>query len=493
MYCNGRKLSSGESPGNPSVPQGSSSHVPAQLLPATAIAAPNVSTTQVNGQPHMRLPVTNSFVPMQWQASLLDDIPSVQNNKPPKVPTLQQSPPILNQHPMQTNAHFTSLRQNASTALSHGQEENNTQYNLQRQLQPPISATNTVQGIGLDLSRTKPSGMAFTPRFTAEVSVPPIFTPSSAGRHLSAILGLTTPTNAATPGSKLPFASPPITTDLPGFNVPLSTPRVVEPERMVNADTEGSRIELQQLSQPKLDSGLRTNQTHYVNPQLGAGQEANRGHFKHSDSPTSYTGDSATVKNMNGQAPKDVANEAKSDSGPVFVSSASNEKAVTKSGSRIKPNLKVAIPNSNRDDLTAVTPSGLVSTSFPTNGSDLLPGLGPTLGSSRLPSISPTGQGIWSSGWHPFGSGDRELLPMPLTPFLNDNFDSFRDGHDPTFGAGHSFSLPSPTNAGLIPLTPRYLGFDPLVSARGDPSSAMPPKRTFEQAFESDVPTPKPK
>lgn len=493
VYYNGRKLSSGESPGNLSVPQENASHVPAmrQLLPATAIAASPEARMTLQSLP--RCSAADGFVPMQVHSSMLGGTPLFVQTINPEQPPTDQQLSVLNQYPVQTYAQGTVVEHNALQAQNRRQQEESNHRNPQGQPQLSPSATDATQTGEVDIPSSKPSSTVFTPRFTAEVPVPPLFTPNAAGRHLSTILGLTTPTAMATPGSKVPFAAQSTTTERTGANIPQSISRAVEPQRMVNKDDRGSELGLRTRKHMNSDSESQIREAQFADPQLINGQEDENVDSKPINSPMSYTRNSELAKSTSEAVPKNASNEAKSDPCVVPGSSNSNEKTTVRGGTRKKPDLRVAIPNSNRDDLTAVTSSGLFSATIPTNGSDFLPGLGPTLGSSRLPSMSPTGYGIWSSGWHPLGSGDRDAFPVPLTPFLNENLDSFRDGHDSEFGAGHPFSLPSPTNAGLIPLTPRFLGFDPLISARGDPSSAIPPKRTFEQAFENGVSNPKQK
>lgn len=157
------------------------------------------------------------------------------------------------------------------------------------------------------------------------------------------------------------------------------------------------------------------------------------------------------------------------------------------SSGRRKMNLTLPIGGPNHDNV--ITPSGLNSLETPSSGEDNTPF--PTAVLNRLPStISPTGSsgnGQWTSWMNGILQSDRDpteqdeqqssvpsddvvtstcppsIPTASFTPFLNDMIYTPRDG-------ATQFSLPSPTNAGLLPLTTRGMGFDTLLRA---PPTAM--------------------
>lgn len=133
---------------------------------------------------------------------------------------------------------------------------------------------------------------------------------------------------------------------------------------------------------------------------------------------------------------------------------------------RNKPNMTIGMANANRDELSSsATPSGLNSLATPSSGEDNGLPAG-SINNQRLnTTISPTGQCSWPS-WNTLVNTDRDLGHVPITPFLN--MDAVGSASDL---AGTGYALPSPTNAGLLPLTSRGFGLDTLLSTR---SSAHP-------------------
>lgn len=319
----------------------------------------------------------------------------------------------------------------------------------------PISATPRTQNF--QLLSDKPPFMTFTPRFSADILVPPLMTPNTAGRQLSSAFGLPTPSFNNVHGARFPFRQqekerehrvigtllPP-----PPSNRPIATPRqeqqVLRPATArLQSHEPNSLTSIQELTTPK---GPSTQSQSIAN-------DADAGHVS--------TITSEGADNSVGQR-KD-----------------SNDR----SGPRARPNLTVVIPNPNREDHASGTPSGLHSMSSPSSGSESFRGLM----SARLPGMTPTGQGMWGS-WNQLGSGERDIMQVPLTPFLNYNFDGAGELSNMGFGGGHHFSLPSPTHAGLIPLTPRIFGFDPLATSRAEGQSLLPSKRSFDQMFDQNSP-----
>lgn len=337
-----------------------------------------------------------------------------------------------------------------------------------------------------------------TPRFTAEVQFPPMFTPHTASRHLSAAFGLQTPTtiSARDQDSRLPFGQPVPGTQEPPVSAQFAAPPPQSARRFVNIAPKASNAARPPVAPPQVtnqtttlpsagtvpappSSAPRSNIVTELRPRpdpravATARENADNQHEKDGNTleeqaATSQpqhgaqTANSAEHKAENAEATIPVPySEPKTDG----QQNNGTERPATKS----KPNLTVFIPHPNRDDGVGETPSGLNSSSSPSSRNEPLP----SLGSARFPGMSPTGS-MWMS-WNPLATGDREAGHVPLTPFLN--MDAFGMTPDASaFGAGSHFSLPSPTNAGLIPLTPRILGFDPLVTARGDaPSTAAPP------------------
>lgn len=123
---------------------------------------------------------------------------------------------------------------------------------------------------------------------------------------------------------------------------------------------------------------------------------------------------------------------------------------------RQKPNLRVKITSPNRDDIVAGTPSGINSLTTPSSGDDNL------LGNINIPRLT-TGISPANSGWPPWNSlgTERDGGPVALSPFLH--MDSLSGPHDI---GGTAIALPSPTDAGLIPITPRGFGLESLLSSR---------------------------
>ena len=83
------------------------------------------------------------------------------------------------------------------------------------------------------------------------------------------------------------------------------------------------------------------------------------------------------------------------------------------------------------------------------------------------------------------------LTLTPLTPFSN--FGLFtRAGDIGNYPATAQYGLPSPSNAGLLPITPRGLGFESLLSARSPSTTNENGKRSLEPSADTaEGPNPK--
>lgn len=181
------------------------------------------------------------------------------------------------------------------------------------------------------------------------------------------------------------------------------------------------------------------------------------------------------------------------ESTPTEVAAAALRPGPSPSGrGRPRPNLRVPIVNPNRED---VTPSGLNSVNTSNSAGDGVVGM-PRFTNLVTNLVSPSGQ--WS-GWMG-GLGYRESggpglgispsgqtpAPPPLTPFLNMDGTGLTPRGRATFQASHPFALPSPTNAGLLPITPRgMMGFETLLSAPPT-AQAQDLRRATEQRGQSD-------
>lgn len=311
----------------------------------------------------------------------------------------------------------------------------------------PISTIPQAQN--LELLSGKPPFMAFTPRFSAEISVPPLFTPNTAGRHLSAALGLPTPSAGNGLIARLPFSQHEKESEHTAIGTLLPPPHSTRP-----------------LSTPRRDSQL-------LRPETVQLPSKDQNSYAPKHGLTTPKGSSALSKGI--VKDDETLHESTITSDGPVNSGDQRQELSERSGHRARPNLTVAIPNPNREDHASGTPSGLHSLSSPSSGNESFRGLM----SARLPGMTPTGQATWGP-WNHLVSGERDTIPVPLTPFLNYNLDGIGDGSNMGFGGGHHFSLPSPTNAGLIPLTPRMFGFDPLATSRAEGQSLLPSKRSFD-------------
>lgn len=317
-----------------------------------------------------------------------------------------------------------------------------------RMHQTPASATQHTQHHHIVPGRPPPVSMA--PALSTELSGPPLFTPSTAGRHLSAALGLPTPSAVSGHSTRFPFLN-----------------QDKEGEHGIAAPTFPTSHLAEHLSNPRGENQYARLETTNALPQIDvANQEFG-----------ATVGGSA-MSHSKGKAEAVLQESAVSSDG--HANSGSQSKGPPhRSVARHRPNLKVAIPNPNREDFASSAPSGIHSMSSPLSGNESFRGLM----SARLPGMTPTSLGGWGP-WNPLTPADRDPVPVPLTPFLNYNLDGSGDGAQFGFGGTHHFSLPSPTNAGLLPLTPRIIGFDPLATSRAEGQSLLPSKRGIDHLFD---------
>lgn len=290
---------------------------------------------------------------------------------------------------------------------------------------------------------------AFTPRFLSESHLPFMFTPNTATKHLSAAFGLATPIPTTSKDQRQPFGTPAVggqaeitVTTAP---TPVSARRPPPcPQGSVPAPQEPPLPEHPPAPEPLELGGHDAAASALTPPEDTSPQSQN------------MPGDSE-----GGKTASDVEKEG---------SGSGKEQARTGSGRRAKPKLTVVIPDANRDDAVIDTPSGLQISASPCRGGEMLP----SLASARFPGMSPTAFGMFAP-WNPLASAtERDGGGVPLTPFLN--MEGYGEG-----GFGGSVNLlPSPSGAGLVPLTPRMFGFDGLMSARSDGPPTLGSKRGLE-------------
>lgn len=308
----------------------------------------------------------------------------------------------------------------------------------------------------------RPPSMSIAPALPSELSAPPLFTPSTAGRHLSAVLGLPTPSAINGQSAQFPFIQQEKEPDHNAASTMLPPPYSGRTSTTPKHETQFLCTETRSV-QPKNEFAPLANPREILAPAGGSA-------VSHS-TENAEVALQASVVSSEGQLHSDGQLKEPS------------QRAVP----RPRPNLTVAIPNPNREDFASGTPSGLHSMSSPSSGNESFRGLM----SARLPGMTPTGLGAWAP-WNQLTPSDRDSIPVPLTPFLNYNLDGLGDSAQLGFGNGHQFSLPSPTNAGLLPLTPRVIGYDPLATSRAEGQSLLPSKRGIDHLFDqTDNPFPK--
>lgn len=386
---------------------------------------------------------------------------------------------------------------------------------MQRLCTPAVNNRETIAPVRLpDPNDRQPSFVPFTPRFTAGVAPLPAMTPHTASRQLSSVLGICEQTATPAAGSRNPFAASHMGTQMMDAQMPVTTAPVPVQMGVFGAPPQ----QLAPVAIPTLESPPVTEAAPVsnVSQDPAAVSESNvkaAGVTKQSGedaevSPTSHvpaapscaTGEEVKEENMTdskqfatsepaptssvpllgtNQSPRlrplsfSGFEEAsmRSDGGPAEQESNANlsdsgqngldeKPADQKPGSRPKPNLRVQIPNANRDDIIG-TPSGLNSLTTPSSGDENVA----VANNGNIPSLPRLNMASPMGSWNPWNSlsGAEQVGPVPLTPFLNiDNLGAQFAGSSPS-------ALPSPTNAGLIPLTPRGFGVESLLSARAAP------------------------
>lgn len=156
---------------------------------------------------------------------------------------------------------------------------------------------------------------------------------------------------------------------------------------------------------------------------------------------------------------------------------------------RFKRNLTLNISDSNRGEDATDTPSSGLQSLPSRNSQESM------LNSTGLRSdfgTSPTGNHGWGS-WMPLAPvvQDSDGMHVPLTPFLNGNMEGFGMALDGSFtpqlaSHGSHFTLPSPTNAGLVPLSAQGIGSDTQPSTRFPFQTSILGKRQLDEQSSSE-------
>lgn len=518
VYYNGRKLSSGESPGNPVVTPSAIPSMP-QVLPVAAVAMQNgAQTVQSQLQPPGEDAVTLRSV---LTSNSLSNVPlqSLQTNNIRNPLSVRHNNTVIS-HP---------LNMPLGTSLANATKPN-------RPPQLSLSTTNAPMP-GLDLVSTRSGGLGFglTPRLSSDIAVQSLLTPNAAQRELANVLGLNTPTPRSANAAKSAFGQNSFVDACVSFpRAPQQFPMNLTGEGASSSSGPQNSRELTSAETPYENESRRTAEHSKEEGVLKQTRGFDMDHLMSTsrDLDTRLpmkrgrsVGDGQTVKplqrreleNVNVRPAKilrthnhtsssrdNFAQDVRENAMGLSRTNTENKTGISASeglashsitgvGKRMKtgqmnpgntvsihshpgaasgttgkkpprpkPDLHVTIPNSNR--------SSCAPWSLSTGRPGELTNQWPQLSSARLPSISPSG--AWP------GEG--------MHPLLADQNEIFGDGGG-IFGIGHGFSLPSPTNAGLIPLTPRLMGLDVIMSARGDNLLSLRGEPTHLDRLPSDM------
>lgn len=332
---------------------------------------------------------------------------------------------------------------------------------------------------------------SLTPRFIPDVPFPSSVTPHTASRQLSAFLGLPITPHAAGQPTIPPYPSNSngfpativscVPTDLPRDDPPSLPPPL---NRHLSSISNQSNLGADFMRQSSSDDGIL--------PPPWTVNDVEGGSIPliscRSDSSQAALVAEMTQVQASGaeNLQMDARNAETGDRPPGEP--LSSRLSSTSSGKR---KLTLSLPIGGPGD-DVVTPSGLNCLETPSSGEDNTPYASTVL--QRLPStISPTGSSAnaqWTSWMNgilqsdkdpteqddqqsniasddaPASSGPPSITPSSLTPFLNDMIYTPRTASNGVYPSSSSqYSLPSPTNAGLLPLSTRGMGFDTLLSA----------------------------
>ena len=151
-------------------------------------------------------------------------------------------------------------------------------------------------------------------------------------------------------------------------------------------------------------------------------------------------------------------------------------------GTMATPSSHPAVFQIPREGYLTGTPSGLNSSATPSSAEENLLQQGYPRVNFGGTNTSIQGQ---NRQWRRTANSNGISLSLaPLTPFSN--FDLFTSaGEMGNYPATAQYALPSPSNAGLLPITPRGLGFESMLSARPSSTTNENGKRSLEPSADT--------